>query len=70
MAVQPDNATLIVAESYGQKLTGFDIACDGSLSGRRTWAEGLFSEEIVRHWCAKIGRPTAIWADRPCGRIQ
>jgi sugar lactone lactonase YvrE len=39
MAVQPDNATLIVAESYGQKLTAFDIASDGSLSGRRTWAE-------------------------------
>jgi sugar lactone lactonase YvrE len=39
MAVQPDNATLIVAESYGQKLTAFDIAPDGSLSGRRTWAE-------------------------------
>jgi sugar lactone lactonase YvrE len=39
MAVQPDNATLIVAESYSQKLTAFDIAADGSLSGRRTWAE-------------------------------
>jgi sugar lactone lactonase YvrE len=31
MAVTPDNATLIVAESYGQKLTAFDIAGDGSL---------------------------------------
>ena len=39
MAVRPDNETLIVAESYGQKLTAFDIASDGSLSGRRTWAE-------------------------------
>jgi sugar lactone lactonase YvrE len=39
MAVQPDNGTLIVADSYGQKLTAFDIASDGSLSGRRTWAE-------------------------------
>ena len=39
MAVTPDNATLIVAESYGQKLTAFDIAADGSLSNRRTWAE-------------------------------
>jgi sugar lactone lactonase YvrE len=39
MAVQPDNATLIVAESYSQKLTAFDIASDGSLFGRRTWAE-------------------------------
>jgi sugar lactone lactonase YvrE len=39
MAVLPDNATLVVAESYGQKLTAFDIASDGSLSGQRTWAE-------------------------------
>ena len=39
MAVQPDNATLIVAESYGQKLTAFEIAADGSLFGRRIWAE-------------------------------
>jgi sugar lactone lactonase YvrE len=39
MAVAPDNATLIVAESYGQKLTAFDIAPNGSLSGRRTWAK-------------------------------
>ena len=39
MAVTPDNGTLIVAESYGQKLTAFDIAADGGLSGRRTWAE-------------------------------
>ena len=39
MAVQSDNGTLIVAESYGQRLTALDIASDGSLSGRRTWAE-------------------------------
>jgi sugar lactone lactonase YvrE len=39
MAVTPDNATLIIAESYGKKLTAFDIAADGSLSNRRTWAD-------------------------------
>ena len=39
MAVTPDNTTLIVAESYGEKLTAFDIAADGSLSNRRVWAE-------------------------------
>lgn len=38
MAVTPDNATLIVAESYGAKLTAFDIAADGSLSSQREWA--------------------------------
>lgn len=39
MAVTPDNATLIVAESYGNRLTAFDIAVDGGLSNRRVWAE-------------------------------
>jgi len=39
MLVTPGNATLIVAESYGNKLTAFDIDGDGSLSGRRVWAE-------------------------------
>jgi sugar lactone lactonase YvrE len=39
MAVTPDNSTLIVAESYGKKLSAFDIAADGSLSNRRVWAD-------------------------------
>jgi sugar lactone lactonase YvrE len=39
MAVTADNSTLIVAESYGKKLTAFEIAADGSLSNRRAWAE-------------------------------
>lgn len=39
IAVTPDNGTLIVAESYGNRLTAFDIAADGGLSGRRVWAE-------------------------------
>jgi sugar lactone lactonase YvrE len=39
MVVTPDNSTLIVAESYGKRLTAFDIARDGSLSNRRVWAD-------------------------------
>jgi sugar lactone lactonase YvrE len=39
MAVTPDNSTLIVAESYGKKLTAFDIAADGSLANQRVWAD-------------------------------
>jgi len=39
MLVTPDNAALIVAESYGKRLTAFDIEDDGSLSHRRVWAE-------------------------------
>jgi sugar lactone lactonase YvrE len=39
MAVTPDNSTLICAESYGKRLTAFDISADGSLSNRRVWAD-------------------------------
>ncbi len=39
MALTPDNSTLIVAESYGRKLTAFDIEADGGLSNRRVWAD-------------------------------
>jgi sugar lactone lactonase YvrE len=39
MAVTPDDSTLIVAESYGKKLTAFDIAPDGGLSNGRVWAD-------------------------------
>jgi sugar lactone lactonase YvrE len=39
MAVTPDNSALIVAESYGGVLTAYDITDDGSLSGRRVWAD-------------------------------
>jgi sugar lactone lactonase YvrE len=39
MAVTPDGAVLIVAESYGHRLTAFDIAADGRLGGRRVWAD-------------------------------
>lgn len=39
MAVTADNSTLIVADSYRHQLVGFGIEKDGSLSGRRTWAD-------------------------------
>ena len=39
VVVTPDNSTLICAESYGSRLTAFDIAADGSLSNRRVWAD-------------------------------
>jgi sugar lactone lactonase YvrE len=38
MAVTPDNKTLIVAESHGNRLTAFDIDADGNLSNRQVWA--------------------------------
>lgn len=37
--ITPDGRTLIIAESMGHRLTAFDIAPDGRLSGRRVFAE-------------------------------
>jgi hypothetical protein len=56
MVVTPDNRTLIVAESFAGKLTAFDIAADGSLSNRRTWADGLGADGI----CLDVDG--AVWA--------
>jgi len=39
MAITPDGSALIVADSYGMELTAFDVADDGTLSGRRSWAD-------------------------------
>jgi sugar lactone lactonase YvrE len=39
MAITADNSTLILAESYANRLTAFDIAADGNLSARRVWAD-------------------------------
>jgi sugar lactone lactonase YvrE len=47
MVVTPDGATLVVAESMAGRLTAFDIADDGSLTGRRVWAEGLAPDGIA-----------------------
>jgi sugar lactone lactonase YvrE len=37
--ITPDGRTLVVAESFGRKLTAFDVQDDGSLTNRRVWAE-------------------------------
>ncbi|WP_410597711.1 SMP-30/gluconolactonase/LRE family protein [Amycolatopsis sp. lyj-23] len=39
MALTPDGSTLIVAESYANRLTAFSIRPDGDLADRRTWAD-------------------------------
>jgi sugar lactone lactonase YvrE len=36
--ITPDGRTLIVGESYGPRLTAFDVQPDGSLTNRRVWA--------------------------------
>src|SRR5260221_626164 len=62
MCVSPDNSTLIVAESYGNKLTAFAIEADGSLSNRRVWAEtgtdhpdGICLDAKGALWYADVG---------------
>jgi sugar lactone lactonase YvrE len=38
MALVDDGRTLVVADSHAQQLVGFEVAGDGTLSGRRVWA--------------------------------
>jgi sugar lactone lactonase YvrE len=61
MAVTADNSTLIVADSYGHQLVGFDIDADGGLSGRRVWADvgdgvpdGIAVDAQNAVWCADV----------------
>jgi sugar lactone lactonase YvrE len=39
MAITEDGSTLIVAESWANRLSAFDIVRDGGLSNRRVWAD-------------------------------
>lgn len=70
MAVTPDNATLIVAESYGNRLSAFDIGPDGTLANRRVWADlpGAYPDGIC------LDAEGAVWyADVPnkrCVRVR
>jgi sugar lactone lactonase YvrE len=70
MAVTPDNSTLLVADSYGKCLWGFDIGEDGGLSNRRVWA-GV-GESAPDGIC--IDADGAVWyADVPnrrCERVR
>jgi sugar lactone lactonase YvrE len=69
MAVTAGNATLIVADSYRRNLVAFDIAADGSLSGRRVWAE--LGESAPDGIC--VDAENAVWyAEVPgkrCARV-
>jgi sugar lactone lactonase YvrE len=70
MAITPDNLTLIIAESYGKKLTAFDIAPDGGLANRRVWAD--LGDGVPDGIC--IDTEGAVWyADVPnkrCVRVR
>ena len=47
--ISPDGKTLIVAETFGRRLTAFSIAADGGLSERRVFAQ--FDEETPDGIC-------------------
>ena len=70
IVVTPDNATLILAESYANRLTAFDIAADGTLSNRRLWAD--LDRGVPDGIC--IDAENAVWyADVPnmrCVRVR
>jgi sugar lactone lactonase YvrE len=67
MAVTADNSTLIVAESYSNRLTAFDIDVSGSLSHRRVWAEtgtdhpdGICLDADQALWYADVGNKRCV----------
>jgi sugar lactone lactonase YvrE len=70
MAVTPDDATLIVAESYAGRLTAFDIGAGGELSDGRVWAD--LGDGVPDGIC--IDAEGAVWyADVPnrrCVRVR
>lgn len=70
MVVTPDNATLILAESYGNRLVAFDISAEGGLSNHRVWAD--LGDGVPDGIC--IDADHAIWyADVPnkrCVRVR
>jgi len=59
--ITPDDQTLIVAETWGNCLTAFDIESDGSLKNRRIWAklENVYPDGIC------IDAEGAIWVAAP-----
>jgi sugar lactone lactonase YvrE len=69
MVLSPDDSTLIVAESYGQRLTAFDIASDGGLANRRVWADvddhpdGICLDADGAVWYGDVG-------NRRCVRVR
>lgn len=59
--ITPDGRTLVVGETYGGRMTAFDIGDDGSLSNRRVWAQ---LEGITPDGCC-LDAEGAIWVASP-----
>ncbi len=70
MAITADHRTLIVAESYGSRLTAFAIGADGTVGDRRVWADtpgdhpdGICVDADGAVWYADVG-------NRRCVRVR
>lgn len=62
MAITEEGGTFIVAESYAERLTAYDIGRDGDLSNRRVWAQtpgdhpdGICIDAEGAVWYADVG---------------
>lgn len=67
MVIVPDGKTLVLAESFGGRLTAFTIGSDGTLSNRRVWAslDGCVPDGIA------LDAEGAIWvANPPAARCE
>jgi sugar lactone lactonase YvrE len=70
VAITPDEGTLIVAESYAERLTAFTVDDAGDLRDRRVWAEtpgdhpdGICIDSDGAVWYADVG-------NRHCVRVR
>ncbi len=62
MVITPEGGTLVVAETFGSRLTAFDIGPDGGLGGRRIWAS-LAGGAVPDGIC--LDAAGAIWVASP-----
>lgn len=68
--ITPDGAMLIVAETFGSRLTAFDVRGDGTLVNRRVWApleraasDGVCLDAVGQIWFANA-------RTRQCVRVR
>jgi sugar lactone lactonase YvrE len=64
MVLSADGSTLIVAESYGNRLTALALSADGEVAGRTVWAD--LGDGVADGIC--IDAEGAIWYGDPQGK--
>jgi len=80
--ITPDGKTLIVGESFAQRLTAFDVTEDGLLANRRVWAQledctpdgialdaegGIWIASPISHECVRVEEGGRITHRLPVG---